>query len=303
MIDLLLLGTGGMMPLPNRWLSSLLVRCRGEITLFDCGEGTQIPWRTTGWGFRHVSAICLSHWHADHVAGLPGILHSMANSDRIEPLRIYGPVETVRVVAGLRQIAPELPYEVSVLELSGGERFTLPGGMTGRVIAGAHRVPSLIYRVDLSRGPRFDREAAEALELPVTTWAPLQRGERVEVGGRTIEPSEVRGPERPGISFGFMTDTRPTPAAASFLQGVDLLVSEGTYGDSALLAKAHAHGHMTFAQAATIARDAGVRELWLTHFSPAMEDPDVFAGNATAIFPRTTVGYTGLKTTLNFRDE
>lgn len=303
MIDLLLLGTGGMMPLPNRWLTSLLARCRGEITLFDCGEGTQIPWRMTGWGFRHVSAICLSHWHADHVAGLPGILHSLANSGRTEPLAIYGPVETRRVVAGLRQIAPELPYEVTVHELVGGERIALPGGMAGRVIAGDHRVPSLIYRVDLARGPRFDRARAEALGIPVTLWAPLQRGERVELGGRVIEPEQVRGPERPGISFGYMTDTRPMPGAATFLRGVDLLISEGTYGDTTMREKAHVNGHMTFAQAATIARDAGARELWLTHFSPAMDDPESFRENAAAIFPRITIGYTGLQTTLSFRDE
>src|SRR5947209_5652215 len=101
MIDLLLLGTGGMMPLPQRWLSSLLVRCEGELILFDCGEGTQVPMQSFGWGFRRLSAICLSHWHADHVAGLPGILHTIANSNRTEPLTIYGPAETLRVVRGL----------------------------------------------------------------------------------------------------------------------------------------------------------------------------------------------------------
>src|SRR5215212_11013301 len=109
MIDFLLLGTGAMMPLQGRWLSSLLVRCEGQITLFDCGEGTQIPWRTSNWSFRQTGAICLSHLHADHVAGLPGILHSLANSDRTEPLSIYGPVETSFVVEGLRRIAPHLP--------------------------------------------------------------------------------------------------------------------------------------------------------------------------------------------------
>ena len=303
MIDLLLLGAGGMMPLPNRWLSSLLVRCQGQLTLFDCGEGAQIPWRTTGWGFRQVGAICLSHWHADHVAGLPGVLHSLANSGRTEPLLITGPVETGRVVAGLRQIAPDLPFQVTVRELANGESGELPGGMRFRVIAGDHRVPVLIYRVDLARAPRFDRAKAQSLGVPVAAWSALQRGELVELDGRVFEPSMVMGPSRRGLSFGFMTDTRPVTDAVAFLRGVDLLVSEGTYGDSALEEKAGAYGHMTFAQAATIARSAGAGALWLTHFSPAMEEPDAFLENATAIFPATTIGYTGLAATLNYPDE
>ena len=303
MIDLLLLGTGGMTPLPDRWLSSLLVRCRGQVTLFDCGEGTQIPWRTTGWGFRQVGAICLSHWHADHVAGLPGVLHSLANSGRTEPLRIFGPVETERVVSGLRQIAQDLPLEVTVRELADGDADELPGGMRLRAIDGDHRVPVLIYRVDLPRAPKFDRVKAQSLGVPVSAWALLQRGDRVELDGRVFEPAMVMGPPRRGLSAGFMTDTRPVAQAAAFLEGVDLLVSEGTYGDPALTDKAYAYGHMTFAQAARIARDARAGALWLTHFSPAMEEPEAFLANATTVFPATTVGYTGLATTLYFRDE
>jgi ribonuclease Z len=302
MIDLLLLGTGGMMPMPNRWLSAMLSRCRGEITLFDCGEGTQIPWRTTGWGFRSVTAICLSHWHADHVAGLPGLLHTIANAGRTEPITIYGPIHTSTVVAGLRVIAPHLPFDVQVHELRDGDRFELPGGMRGRVIAGDHRVPSLIYRVEVARSRRFDRAAAEALGAPITTWSVLQRGETVTVGDRVITPDEVLGPERPGLAFGFMTDTRPVPAAPTFLSDVDLLVSEGTYGDSALLDKAIAHKHLTFAEAAAIARDAGAKALWLTHFSHAMERPEEYLPFATETFPNTTIGYTGLSTTLSFED-
>lgn len=302
MIDLLLLGTGAMMPMPNRWLSCLLARCRGEITLFDCGEGTQIPWKTTNWGFRTVSAVCLSHLHADHVAGLPGILHSLANSERTETLSIYGPPGTVEVVTGLRVIATQLPFDVAVHELEAGDQIALPGGMTGRVIAGDHRVPSLIYRVDVARAPRFDRAAAEALGVPVTGWRALQRGERVEVGARTIESHQVLGPNRRGVSFAYMTDTRPVPDAAAFLREVDLLVSEGTYGESEMMDKAIARKHMTFAEAAAVARDAEAGELWLTHFSPAMERPEKHLGNATAIFPRSVVGFTGLTTTLTFAD-
>src|SRR3954462_2686336 len=113
-----------MMPLPGRWLSSLLVRVSGQLTLFDCGEGTQIAWRAAGWGFRRLGAICISHVHADHVAGLPGLLHTLANSDRVEPVTLYGPTGTAEVVRGLRVIAPVLPYELIVTELEPGERFS-----------------------------------------------------------------------------------------------------------------------------------------------------------------------------------
>jgi ribonuclease Z len=301
-IDLMLLGAGAMMPLPERWLSCLLVRCEGAITLFDCGEGTQIPWRASSWGFRQTGAICLSHLHADHVAGIPGLLHTLANSERTEPVHIYGPEGTISVIEGLRRIAPLLPFEVNVQELSEGDEVILPGAMRARVIAGNHRVPSLIYRIDVSRSPRFDRSAAQRLGIPVTHWSRLQAGETVNVDGQVFTPGQVQGPARTGLSFGFMTDTRPVEGAASFLSGVDLLISEGTYGDSARIDKAIARGHMTFAEAATVARDAGAGQLWLTHFSPAMLDPDQYLENATSIFARTTLGQTGLSTTLVFRD-
>ena len=129
MIDLCFLGTCGMMPLPGRWLSSVLMRCGSALTLFDCGEGTQIPWKSLGWGFRQLGAICLTHMHADHVAGLPGVLFMVAHAGRTEPLVLYGPPGTVYVVEGLRRIAPDLPFPLEIHEMKGGEQFELPGGL------------------------------------------------------------------------------------------------------------------------------------------------------------------------------
>lgn len=303
MIDLLLLGTGAMLPLPTRWLSSLLVRCDGELVLFDCGEGTQIPWRTFGWGFRRLSAICFSHWHADHIAGLPGLLHSVANAGRTEPLAIYGPESTGSVVAGLRVIAPDLPYEINIHELSSGDSFSLPGGMWGKALAGKHRVPVLAYRVGLDRARRFEPERARSIGIPLDQWRHLQNGESVSWEGGQAVPDDVLGPERPGVSFGFATDTRPTPEMPAFFSGVDLLITEGTYGNSDDLHKAIRNKHMTYAEAATIAHGAAARALWLTHFSPAMDDPDSYLDRATTIFPETTVGYSGLTGSLRFVDE
>jgi ribonuclease Z len=303
MIDLLVLGTGAMLPLPQRWLSSILVRCNGELVLFDCGEGTQIPWRTYSWGFRRLSAICFSHWHADHIAGLPGLLHTIANAGRTEPLVIYGPVQTGAVVAGLRVIAPDLPFPVAVHELADGYEFVLPAGMTGRVLAGEHRVPVITYRVTLDRARRFDPDRARAIGVPVDRWRLLQQGQAVTWEGGRAVPDDVLGPDRPGVSFGFATDTRPTAAMPDFFEGVDLLISEGTYGNSDDLVKAIRNKHMTFAEAATIARDAQARALWLTHFSPAMEDPESYLDRATNIFPETTVCYSGLTGSLRFVDD
>jgi len=302
-IDLTLAGTGAMTPLPDRWLSSLLVRVRGELILFDCGEGTQISLKRIGWGFRRIAAICLSHHHADHVAGLPGLLHTIANAGRTELLLIIGPPHTRDVIAGLRVIVPDLPYPVEVYDLKGGDVFALPGGLHGSVAWANHRVPCLAYRADLARARRFDAEAARQLGIPQHLWRRLQDGKRVTWEAGATEPGDLLGPPRQGVSFAYVTDTRPVPEFATFLAGVDLLVCEGTYGDDADQAKAIRHTHMTFAEAATIAHEARAGQLWLTHFSPAMADPAQWLSNAQAIFPSSVVGSAGIKTSLVFPED
>ncbi|MBA2276362.1 MAG: ribonuclease Z [Chloroflexia bacterium] len=300
MIDLLLLGTGAMVPLPNRWLSCLLVRAGGSLILFDCGEGTQVVWRRFGWGFKRLAAICLTHQHADHVAGLPGLLHTVSNAGRTEPLDIFGPTGTAAVIAGLRVIAPVLPFDVRVHELEPGASFALPDGLRGNVVAGAHSIPVLAYRVERPRAPAFDPAAARALGVPTSAWSALQHGEPVAFEGRQVRPEDVLGLPRQGVAFAFVTDTRPVPAHLDVANGVDLLICEGTYGPSAKIETAIRNGHMTFAEAATIARDADAGELWLTHFGTGMPRPDEFIGEATAVFPRTRIGRTGLAASLTF---
>jgi ribonuclease Z len=303
MIDVALLGTGGMMPLPKRWLSSVLVRVNGEMTLFDCGEGTQIAWRQTGWGFRRLGTICISHTHADHIAGLPGLLHAIANAQRTEPIDLYGPMGTEAVVRGLRTIAPVLPFEIRVRELSDGERFVLPGGLVGSCAAGEHGLPVLGYRADLARARGFRPDEARRLGIPLSLWSRLQAGERVAWEGGSADAEFVLGPFRPGISLAYVTDTRPVPRLIELVAGVDLLICEGTYGDDADLEKAVRNQHMTFREAATLARDAGAARLWLTHFSPGLDDPAALAAFATDVFPDAVVGRDGLTITLRFRDD
>jgi len=303
MIDAVLLGTGGMLPLPNRWLSSLVIRVNGQLTLFDCGEGTQIAWRESGWGFRRLGAICISHTHADHVAGLPGLLHAVANAGRTEPISVFGPVGTADVVSALRSIAPVLPYEVLLTDLQGGERFMLPGGLVGSCEPGDHALPVLAYRADLARTRAFLPERARALKIPIDLWRRLQEGEPVSWRGGAATPDEVLGPPRSGVSIAYVTDTRPVPELWQFLESVDLLVCEGTYGSDGDLGKAVRNRHMTFREAATLATRANARYLWITHFSPAVEDPDAFLENASEEFPEALIGHDGLSIGLPFPDE
>lgn len=300
MIDLCFLGTCGMMPLPGRWLSCVLLRCGAQLTLFDCGEGTQIPWKSLGWGFRQLGAICLTHMHADHVAGLPGVLFMVAHAGRSEPLDIYGPIGTTYVVEGLRRIAAELPFPVHIHEMRGGEQFMLPGNLYGSCIAAAHGIPCLAYRAELKRNAEFQVEKARALGLPVQYWSRLQHGETVEYNGQSVVPAQVLGEARRGIALAFITDTRPTPALSAFAHDVDLLICESMYDDPTDLPLAHEHAHMYAEESAGIAKAAEAHELILTHFSPKIPEPSRAEKAARRIFPNTRAARDGMVVTLSF---
>lgn len=300
MLDVMLLGTGAMVPLPGRALSSVLVRISSSLVLLDCGEGTQVQMRRAHWGFKALDAICLSHFHADHIAGIPGLLHTLANAGKRTPLHIYGPVGTLPLLESLLVIAPFLPFDVLVYELEAGDTFAMENGMRGQVEGGEHRVPVLTWRFDVDRAPAFRPDVAERLGVPRTSWSDLQRGQPVEVAGRTVRPGEVLSEPRPGIALGFVTDTRPTHDIIEQMRGVDLLISEGTFAREDQLEKALARGHMTFGEAARMARAANVGHLWLTHFSAGLPDPENWADNARDIFPRTTIGRAGLTGTIAF---
>jgi ribonuclease Z len=300
MLDICMLGTCGMMPLPGRWLSCALLRCGSTLTLFDCGEGTQIPWKLLGWGFRQLGAICFTHMHADHVAGLPGVLFMVAHAGRTEPLDIYGPPGTAYVVEGLRRIAAELPFPVQIHELKGGERFDLPGGLRGSCGAASHGIACLAYRVELERRPAFQVEQAQALGLPVQLWSRLQHGETLEYNGQIITPEQVLGPARRGIALAYITDTRPTRALSDFAHDVDLLICESMYDDPADLPLAQAHAHMLAEEAAGIAQAARAHALLLTHFSPKINDTSPAERAARRVFANTRAARDGMVVTLDF---
>ncbi len=302
MLDVCLLGTGGMTPLPKRWLASLLARFQGRLLLIDCGEGTQITLKIAGWGFKEISTILITHLHADHVAGLPGLLLTMANSGRRDWVVLYGPPGIDRVVEGVRAIAQHLPFPLEWHELFGGERLDLEG-LEISSLPVDHGVPCLSYSLYLPRARRFNPERASALGLPVQLWGRLQGGQTVEWQGRLVEPGEVLGEERRGLKLSYVTDTRPTPKLPVFVKGSDLLVCEGMYGSPEDLPKALENKHMLFSEAATIAREGRVAELWLTHYSPSLSAPEVWLEEATEIFPNTRLGHDRRAGTLRFPED
>lgn len=287
-----------MMPLPSRWLSSVLLRYREHLILFDCGEGTQISLRALGWGLKAIDLLLISHVHGDHVTGVPGLLLTLGNSGRTAPLTILAPRGVREVLEALLRVAPHLPFGIEWLTADGGEDFFVCG-LQVRCATAEHQVPCLAYRVDVPRGPRFLPDRARQLGVPVTEWSRLQRGE--SVGG--VQPEDVLGPPRRGVSVGLVTDTRPTPQLVELVRDVDLLIEEGMYGDDADADRAMERKHMTFREAAGVAYAAGVRELVLTHFSPSVTDPQYFLGNAREVFLRTEVGVDHMTRSLQFRDE
>lgn len=302
MIDVCILGTCGMMPMPGRWLSCALVRCGSNLTLLDCGEGTQIPWKTLGWGFRQLGAICLTHMHADHVAGLPGVLFMVAHAGRTEPLEIYGPPGTAYVVEGLRRIAADLPFPITIHELRSGTQFMLPGDLHASCCAAAHGTPCLAYHMELKRKPVFLPEQARALGLPVQFWSKLQHGETVEYGGQTFTPEQVLGEARRGLSLAMITDTRPTEQLSTFASDVDLLICESMYDNPEDLPQALANAHMLAEESAGIALKAGAHQLILTHFSPKITDTRVAEKAARRVFPNTRAARDGMVVTLAYPD-
>jgi len=307
MLDVTLLGTSGTLPLPGRYLSSALIRIGGKLFLIDCGEGTQVALRAKGWGIRRIDSILLTHSHADHVLGLPGLLLTLAFSQRgaEEPLRIFGPPSVLPVLESIRVFAPRLPYPVYFIPLEVGDEVDVTDNL--KLFAGPteHDVPCLSYSLYVPRSPKFDVERANSLGVPRDLWGRLQRGESVFVGEREIQPQDVLGPPRKGLKLVFITDTRFTEDLVSFasrIQPPDLLISEGMYGDESMRPKDWDVPHMTFAEAAKVASASGARLLWLTHYSPMMADPSRYIENARRIFPNAIAAQDGTEISLSYED-
>ncbi len=303
MLDVCLLGTGGMMPLPYRFLTALAVRYNGSTILIDCGEGTQIALRKKGWSPKPIDYICFTHFHADHISGLPGMLLNMGNAEKTEPLTLIGPKGLTNVVNSLRVIAPDLPFPVRCLEIDGHDQDFSVGDLTIRAFRVHHNVPCYGYQLALSRQGKFDLEAAEALGLDKRCWNRLQKGETVEAEGKRYTPDMVMGPPRKGLKLVYTTDTRPTRSIIENAENADLFICEGMYGEPDSTDKAKEHKHMNFIEAAMLARKAAVRELWLTHYSPSLLKAEEFMPGVREIFPNAHAGKDGKSRTLRFPDD
>ena len=183
MLELCLLGTGGMMPLPKRWLTSLMLRCNGSSLLIDCGEGTQIAMREKGWSPYSIDTICFTHYHADHISGLPGMLLSMGNAERSKPVTMIGPKGLARVVNGLRSIAPELPFAIEYIEIQEEEQRFSCESFQLEAFKVQHSIPCFGYKITIPRSGKFSVERAREAGIPVSCWNRLQHGEAVEHEG------------------------------------------------------------------------------------------------------------------------
>lgn len=304
MLDVCLLGCGGMMPLPKRFLTALLVRHEGSNVLIDCGEATQVALHMSGFSTKNIDHILFTHYHGDHVGGLPGLLMTIANNHRTEPLHLWGGKGLERIVRGLTVICGPLPFELVLHELPFKEPSTFTtGALEWTTQPVKHRVPCLAYSCHLPRAGRFDVARARAAGIPVQLWSHLQKGESVQHDGKLFQPEDVLGPTRRGLRLSYATDCRPAPALAELVRESDLFVAEGLYGDPAKQPDAAAKGHMVYSEAATLAREANVRELWFTHYSPAMLNPKEFLPQAREIFANCHAGHNLKTTTLRFDEE
>lgn len=287
------LGTSGMMPLPGRNLTSALVRREGEMFLFDCGEGTQVSLKMLNLSWKKIGRIFISHMHADHVTGLPGLLMLSSQVDRDEPLYIYGPTRLGEYIDSSRRILDMyINYDIHFIPVEEGaiyenDEFTVNCFML--------RHTKICYGyslVEKQRAGAFSVEAALAHRVPRgPLWSKLQNGlSVVNEDGLTVTPDMVLGPKRDGRKFTYITDTMYFPELSDYAHDSDILFCEGMF-DSSLEDDARQKKHMTAAQAAMVARDGNVGRLCLQHYSPRYSDRELktLAAEARAIFPETVL--------------
>lgn len=313
MIEYIFLGCGGGMPTPERSLSSLMINYSGRKILVDCGEGTQVSMKILGRGFKTIDIICITHIHGDHILGLPGLLSTIANSGKTDPMIITGPVGIKEAVKSLLYIVNFLPYEIVIIENERKLDFSSitmfknlsidfkPLNIIIETMELDHSVPCLGYSFTIKRNPKFNAKKASEMNIPKTIWSTLQSGEDVDYNGKLYSASTVLGRDRKGIKISYITDTRPLRGIENFALNSDLFICEGTYGKDEDIIKAIKNKHMTFREAATLALNSKVKKLILTHFSPALTDPEAYLENAKSVFEESFIASDRLIENLNFK--
>lgn len=303
MLDICLLGTGGMMPLPYRWLTSLMARYNGTSILIDCGEGTQIAMKEKGWSPKPIDIMCFTHYHADHISGLPGMLLTMGNAEKTTPLLIIGPKGLARVVNALRVVAPELPFSIEYREITETEETFSFEGYKIEAFRVNHNVICYGYNIVIERKGKFQLDKAMSLGIDRKYWNKLQKGETIEIDEEIYTPDMVMGEARKGIKVTYCTDSRPTAGIVKNAHQADLFICEGMYGEPEKKEKAKEYKHMTFYEAAQMAREAQVSKMWLTHYSPSLTRPEEYTKEVRQIFRETYIAKDGKSEELLFEDE
>ncbi|WP_290460040.1 ribonuclease Z [Romboutsia ilealis] len=305
MIDLVLLGCGGNMPMPNRFLSSLFINYKGRKILIDCGEGTQVSMRMKNCGFKNIDLICITHLHGDHFYGLMGLLSTIGNSSRVDDLTIVGPKGICEIINAMKTLIEYLPYKIIVVENPKGT-FSLVNDILKNIEISTleldHSSECLGYSLYFKRTPKFNIEKAIQNNVPKLLWQKLQSGKNIIFENIEYSPDMVLGDNRKGVKISFITDTRPIFSIPKFINNSDLFICEAMYGDDLDISKAVKNKHMTFREAANLAILGNVKALLLTHFSPSLEDPNLYIKNATDVFKNTIVGKDRYSVNLNFEN-
>jgi len=305
MLTVTFLGTAGSLPTPERSPSAVLVNREGEMLLFDCGEGTQRQMMRAKTGMMKLSHIFVTHFHADHILGIPGLLETMSFQGRNEPLTIAGPIGTTDMV----DLFDELVYHkqkfpINALDLLPGDVLRRDGYQI-ETIKTAHSVRSLGYCLkEDSRPGRFNRSRAVELGVsPGPLFGRLQRGEIVDVEGKTVHPKDVMGPPRPGRKFVYTGDTRPSKEVEDASIDADLLIHDASLADD-MSDWALESMHSTAGEAAKLAQRAGVKKLVLTHISSRYsEDPSSLLNDACRHFPEAIVAEDLMKICVHLREK
>jgi ribonuclease Z len=286
-LSVLFLGTAGSMPTVQRSPASLLIRRGGDRILIDCGEGSQRQLLRSV-GLPDIEHVFITHYHADHFLGLPGMMKTFALRGRTVPLNVYGPRGLRALMSDLRRIYGRLTYEVRITELGQGDAVDFSGFRIGAYSV-VHRTEAVGYAlVEQDRPGRFDPARAAAMGVaPGPLFGVLQRGEAIEVDGRRVDPRDVMGDPRPGRRLVFTGDTEPCEATAAVARHAHLLVHDGTFASDER-ERANQTGHSTAHDAAELALEADVSLLALTHLS-SRYFPSLIEKEAKAVFERTVV--------------
>jgi ribonuclease Z len=267
-VQITFLGTAGSYPTRERNPSAIALDMEKDVLLLDCGEGTQRQFYQSPVSFMRVRRIFITHFHGDHYLGLPGLVQTMGLNQRTEPLDIYGPKETTRFVEAILNSGYSYThFPIVTHEIAPGERVAFDAYSVTAAEA-RHSVPALAYRIDeKERRGRFKADEARALGVHGSDFALLEEGKPVTTRtGKLVLPEQVLGPPRPGRSVVYSGDTRPAPEIIRLAEEADVLIHEATFLEE-LKSLADAWGHSTALGAATVAQKAGVRALYLTHFS------------------------------------